>query len=225
MTVKAGQKCTAIRRIIVPAPMADAGHRGDRARDWPRSPSATRRNEPCAWVPLASLDQRDEVRKAVQALRGSSDDRLRRPELGRGRSTPTPSAARSCPPSCCARAPGAAEPHDVEAFGPVATVIDLLPASTKRSHSPPAGRAAWPARWSPTTRPSPARSPLGSRPGTAGSSSSTATTPASRPATGHRCQSSCTAVPDGPVAVRNSAGSAASCTICSARPFRPRPTC
>ena len=65
-------------------------------------------------------------------------------------STPTPSAARSSPRCCCAPTTGAVEPHDVEAFGPVSTVLATTP-STRRSSWPPAARAAWSARWSPTT--------------------------------------------------------------------------
>ena len=73
---------------------------------------------------LASLDQREEVRKAIQSLRASAelvhgDPDHRRP----GWSTVTPSAARSSGRCSCARTRGAVEPHDVEPFGPVSTVL------------------------------------------------------------------------------------------------------
>jgi oxepin-CoA hydrolase/3-oxo-5,6-dehydrosuberyl-CoA semialdehyde dehydrogenase len=116
MTAKAGQKCTAIRRVIVPSGVADemtdaiaaklaaitVGHPGD---------------ESTRMGPLASLGQRDEVRKAVEALRSSCDvvvdeRSVDAPELG----------AFMSPVLLRARA-GAVEPHDVEPFGPVSTVM------------------------------------------------------------------------------------------------------
>ena len=85
MTVKAGQKCTAIRRAIVPA--AHRRRRSSRRspRGWRRSPSATRRNADVRMGALASLGQRDEVRKAIEALRGLRRDRVRRPRPRRRR--------------------------------------------------------------------------------------------------------------------------------------------
>jgi oxepin-CoA hydrolase/3-oxo-5,6-dehydrosuberyl-CoA semialdehyde dehydrogenase len=44
MTVKAGQKCTAIRRAIVPRRHLDAVAQAGCARGWPRPWSATRRS-------------------------------------------------------------------------------------------------------------------------------------------------------------------------------------
>ncbi len=82
---------------------------------------------------LASLDQREEVRKAIQALRALRRDRVRRPRPRRRSSTPTPSAARSSPRCCCAPPTGAVEPHDVEPFGPVSTVHRPTTPSTRRS--------------------------------------------------------------------------------------------
>ena len=117
MTAKAGQKCTAIRRVLVPESVADqvaeaitarlssitVGHPGD---------------ESVRMGPLASLGQREEVRKAVEALRSSCDvvhdGGAIRGEADRG--------AFMAPVLLKARA-GAVEPHDVEPFGPVATVM------------------------------------------------------------------------------------------------------
>jgi oxepin-CoA hydrolase/3-oxo-5,6-dehydrosuberyl-CoA semialdehyde dehydrogenase len=117
MTAKAGQKCTAIRRVIVPSAVADevtdaiaaklasitVGNPGD---------EATRMG------PLASLGQRDEVRKAVEALRSSCDVVLDEGEVAGDAER----GAFMSPVLLRARA-GALEPHDVEPFGPVSTVM------------------------------------------------------------------------------------------------------
>ena len=172
---------------------------------------------------LASLGQREEVRKAIQSLRSSAEIVYGDPDhvdLVDG------DAERGAflSPVLLRAARGAVEPHDVEPFGPVSTVIDLRLRRRGDRRSPPAAGAAWSARWSPTTPTSPARSRWASRPGTAGSWCSTATTPASPPATARRCPSSCTAAPAAPAAARSSAASAACCTTCSAPRSRPRPT-
>ena len=69
MTVKAGQKCTAIRRTIVPAAVADDGRprrsRARLARITVGNPAA----DGVRMGALVSLDQREEVRKAIQSLR------------------------------------------------------------------------------------------------------------------------------------------------------------
>ena len=52
----------------------------------------------------------------------------------------------------------AAEPHDVEAFGPVSTVLPYDGVGARASSWRRAARAAWSARSSPTTRPWPASS-------------------------------------------------------------------
>ncbi|MCY7400393.1 MAG: phenylacetic acid degradation bifunctional protein PaaZ [Nocardioides sp.] len=117
MTAKAGQKCTAIRRVIVPDVVAEemteaitarlstitVGHPGD---------------ESVRMGPLASLRQRDEVRKAIEALRSSCDVVHEGGDV-RGDSE---RGAFMAPVLLRARA-GAVEPHDVEPFGPVATVL------------------------------------------------------------------------------------------------------
>ena len=122
MTVKAGQKCTAIRRAIVPSrrrPTPSSRRSRPARQGHRRQPAPTRTS---AWARWSSLDQREEVRKAVQSLRASAEIVSATPTTSTW-STPTPSAARSCRPSCCARHRGAVEPHDVEPFGPVSTVI------------------------------------------------------------------------------------------------------
>ncbi|MGP4099860.1 phenylacetic acid degradation bifunctional protein PaaZ [Nonomuraea sp. KM90] len=121
MTVKAGQKCTAIRRVLVPGALAGqvvealAERLANVSVGDPRNPDVR-------MGALAGLGQREEVRKAVEALRASADvvvgdpagDALLDGDATRGAfMTPLVLLAR----------PGATEPHDVEPFGPVSTVL------------------------------------------------------------------------------------------------------
>ncbi|MFB4317719.1 phenylacetic acid degradation bifunctional protein PaaZ [Actinomadura sp. 21ATH] len=124
MTVKAGQKCTAIRRVLVPEAMA--GPVTDALAD--RLAKVTvgdPRNQDVRMGPLASLGQRDEVRKAVEALRASADVVIGDPAGGTGAALLDGDAERGAfmAPLVLRARPGAAEPHDVEPFGPVSTVL------------------------------------------------------------------------------------------------------
>ncbi|MFD3687551.1 phenylacetic acid degradation bifunctional protein PaaZ [Nocardiopsis sp. NPDC058631] len=121
MTVKAGQKCTAIRRVIVPEAMADAVT--DALVDRLSKVVVGAADDPDARMgPLASLDQREEVRKAVKALRSSSRIVFGDPDGVEVTGADAETGAFMSPVLLRA-APGAEEPHDVEAFGPVSTVI------------------------------------------------------------------------------------------------------
>jgi oxepin-CoA hydrolase/3-oxo-5,6-dehydrosuberyl-CoA semialdehyde dehydrogenase len=122
MTVKAGQKCTAIRRAIVPAALAGAvtdavsaalagvvvGH--------PASPDTT-------MGPLASLAQRDEVRAAVAKLAAAGRIAYGHPDSVEVRGADASSGAFLSPILLRCDDRSAAAPHEIEAFGPVATVI------------------------------------------------------------------------------------------------------
>ncbi|MFB7249731.1 phenylacetic acid degradation bifunctional protein PaaZ [Microbacterium sp. NPDC056234] len=68
MTAKAGQKCTAIRRAIVPTSSADAVIDAVTARVADKIVLGDPRAEGVTMGPLASLAQRDEVRRQVQRL-------------------------------------------------------------------------------------------------------------------------------------------------------------
>src|SRR5688500_9048254 len=72
MTVKAGQKCTAIRRAIVPTDVSDAVVYAISER-LAKVSVGDPRNEAVRMGALASLGQREEVRKAVQSLRSSAE--------------------------------------------------------------------------------------------------------------------------------------------------------
>ncbi|WP_167000812.1 phenylacetic acid degradation bifunctional protein PaaZ [Mumia sp. ZJ430] len=121
MTAKAGQKCTAIRRVLVPAGMADTvvGALRDRlAKVTVGDPT----DPEVRMGPLASLAQRDEVRKAVEALRSTADVVFGDPDQVEVVGAEVERGAFLGPVLLQAR-PGATEPHDVEPFGPVSTVI------------------------------------------------------------------------------------------------------
>ncbi|MRJ75900.1 phenylacetic acid degradation bifunctional protein PaaZ [Aeromicrobium sp. SMF47] len=121
MTVKAGQKCTAIRRAIVPAAMADevvAAISARLAKVTVGNPSA----EGVRMGALASLAQRDDVRKAISTLRSSAEIVFGDPDRVDVVGADAERGAFMSPVLLRATA-GATEPHEVEAFGPVSTVI------------------------------------------------------------------------------------------------------
>ena len=121
MTVKAGQKCTAIRRILVPSSMAEAVTEALTERLAKVTVGAA--DDPDVRMgALVSLDQRDEVRKAIKALRTSSELVFGDPESVEVTGANAESGAFMSPILLRAE-PGAQEPHDVEAFGPVSTII------------------------------------------------------------------------------------------------------
>lgn len=121
MTVKAGQKCTAIRRVIVPEAIADdvvAALSARLAKITVGNPDS----EGVRMGALASLGQRQEVRKAIEALTSSADIVFGDPNHVDVIDADAERGAFMGPVLLRAR-PGAAEPHDVEPFGPVATVL------------------------------------------------------------------------------------------------------
>ncbi|MGI5326961.1 phenylacetic acid degradation bifunctional protein PaaZ [Actinomadura nitritigenes] len=122
MTVKAGQKCTAIRRALVPSALADTvadavterlrgtvvGHPGEEAVDM---------------GPVVSLAQRDEVRDAVARL--ASDAKVVFGDPGRIDVVGADSEKGAFLSPILLRSddPAASTPHEVEAFGPVSTLL------------------------------------------------------------------------------------------------------
>lgn len=121
MTVKAGQKCTAIRRAIVPSSLADAVVDAVAAR-LARITVGNPAHDDVRMGALASLEQRDEVRKAVETLRASADLVVGDPDRVDLVDADATRGAFLAPMLLRAR-PGAVEPHDVEPFGPVSTVL------------------------------------------------------------------------------------------------------
>jgi oxepin-CoA hydrolase/3-oxo-5,6-dehydrosuberyl-CoA semialdehyde dehydrogenase len=121
MTVKAGQKCTAIRRAIVPSGMADAVVEAIGARLATTS-VGNPANPDVRMGALASVEQRDEVRKAIASLQASCDVVWGNPDSAELVDADFAVGAFLAPVLLRARE-GAVEPHDVEPFGPVSTVI------------------------------------------------------------------------------------------------------
>jgi oxepin-CoA hydrolase / 3-oxo-5,6-dehydrosuberyl-CoA semialdehyde dehydrogenase len=122
MTVKAGQKCTAIRRALVPAPMVEAVIEAVTealARVVVGSPA-----EPNVTMgALASLEQRQEVRRSVKALEAGARLVYGDPEHVEVAGADAERGAFISPLLLLAPDASRPEPHEIEAFGPVTTVI------------------------------------------------------------------------------------------------------
>jgi oxepin-CoA hydrolase / 3-oxo-5,6-dehydrosuberyl-CoA semialdehyde dehydrogenase len=122
MTVKAGQKCTAIRRALVPAALADQVAEAARERlagVVVGAPAA----EGVQMGALAGLEQREEVRRSVKSLLAAgrivSGDPSHVEVVGASAET----GAFMAPLLLRADDAARPEPHQVEAFGPVSTII------------------------------------------------------------------------------------------------------
>ena len=123
MTVKAGQKCTAIRRVFVPAPVADAVTRGRARAARRRSSSAARPSRGVRMGALASLEQREEVRRSVKGLLAAARLVFGDPEHVDVVGADAERGAFISPLLLRCDDAGRAEPHEIEAFGPVATIM------------------------------------------------------------------------------------------------------
>src|SRR5579859_653155 len=128
MTVKAGQKCTAIRRAFVPKDRLGevAGAAGDRLAEVVVGNPA---NPAVRMGALASLDQREEVRRSLRALLAVGSAVFGDPEHVAVVDADAERGAFLGPMLLQVTDPGEAAPHEVEAFGPVST---LLPYSSAR---------------------------------------------------------------------------------------------
>ena len=119
MTVKAGQKCTAIRRAFVPAEHVDAVVEAVSAKlagITVGDPATARMGA------LAGLEQREEVRRGIKALADAGRIVYGDPEKV---DLVDADAERGAflSPILLVGDPERAEPHEVEAFGPVSTVL------------------------------------------------------------------------------------------------------
>jgi oxepin-CoA hydrolase/3-oxo-5,6-dehydrosuberyl-CoA semialdehyde dehydrogenase len=122
MTVKAGQKCTAIRRALVPAGQLDAvaSAAADRlAKVTVGNPA----NPDVRMGALASLAQREEVRRSLKALLDASSAVFGDPERVDVVDADPERGAFISPMLLRADDADRAEPHEVEAFGPVSTLL------------------------------------------------------------------------------------------------------
>jgi oxepin-CoA hydrolase / 3-oxo-5,6-dehydrosuberyl-CoA semialdehyde dehydrogenase len=122
MTVKAGQKCTAIRRVLVPAHLVEPVTEAIRAGlasiviGNPAEPEVR-------MGALASTEQREEVRRSVKALLAGATLVHGDPERVEVVGADAERGAFLSPLLLRSDDAGRAEPHEIEAFGPVATVI------------------------------------------------------------------------------------------------------
>ncbi len=129
MTTKAGQKCTAIRRAIVPAASVDSVIDAVRSRIAERVVVGDPRAEGVTMGPLASLAQRDEVLRQVGRLEAAGGElvigSMDAPSVIQAEdATGTASDGAFVGPKLL-RFADAASPalHEVEAFGPVASIV------------------------------------------------------------------------------------------------------
>lgn len=122
MTVKAGQKCTAIRRAFVPAALLDDVAQAAAAR-LAKTTVGNPANPDVRMGALASLEQREEVRRSLKALLevgrvvSGDPDRVSVVDADAER------GAFVSPVLLVADDPSHAQPHEVEAFGPVSTLM------------------------------------------------------------------------------------------------------
>ena len=122
MTVKAGQKCTAIRRAFVPDHMvgAVADAVADRLAGVVVGSPAVPEVRMGA---LASLEQREEVRRSVKALLGAARLAFGDPEHVDVVGADPERGAFISPLLLRSDDADRAEPHEIEAFGPVSTIM------------------------------------------------------------------------------------------------------
>ncbi|PWE53812.1 phenylacetic acid degradation bifunctional protein PaaZ [Metarhizobium album] len=123
MTVKAGQKCTAIRRVIAPRSYSEALIEALRDR-LGKTVLGNPAEETVRMGPLASLDQREEVRARIRDLSADAEIVAGDPANPSITSGDAVAGAFLNPVLLYCDKPGSAQAiHDVEAFGPVSTVM------------------------------------------------------------------------------------------------------
>jgi oxepin-CoA hydrolase/3-oxo-5,6-dehydrosuberyl-CoA semialdehyde dehydrogenase len=129
MTVKAGQKCTSIRRAIVPAEIVNDVIAATTARIRERVVVGDPRAEGVTMGALVSREQKDEVKARVRELVAAGGEivfgSLEEPEIRRadGSTGTAPEGAFMQPVLLHFADALARAAHTVEAFGPVASVI------------------------------------------------------------------------------------------------------
>ncbi len=122
MTVKAGQKCTAIRRALVPAERLDDVTAAVRAR-LSDVTVGNPQNPDVRMGALASVEQREEVRRAVRRLAAAGGFAFGSPDSVAVIDADPERGAFLSPILLRADDPSRPEPHEIEAFGPVSTMI------------------------------------------------------------------------------------------------------
>jgi oxepin-CoA hydrolase/3-oxo-5,6-dehydrosuberyl-CoA semialdehyde dehydrogenase len=123
MSVKAGQKCTAIRRALVPASLLDAVQDALKAR-LDKITVGNPRDEATRMGALVSLAQRDAVRAKIKELAGEATIVYGDPAQVKVNGADAQKGAFLSPILLrCERPWQARAVHDVEAFGPVSTLL------------------------------------------------------------------------------------------------------
>ena len=123
MTAKAGQKCTAIRRVLV-SRAQEAAVIAALKTSLAQVKLGDSRTADKAMGPLVSRSQRDSVRAQIAKLRTEAEIVFGDPEICAGDGVDVTAGAYISPVLLRATNPmSAARIHDTEAFGPVATVI------------------------------------------------------------------------------------------------------
>ncbi|KQM81179.1 phenylacetic acid degradation bifunctional protein PaaZ [Agromyces sp. Leaf222] len=129
MTTKAGQKCTAIRRAVVPAASVDGVIEAVRARIAERVVIGDPRVDGVTMGPLASLEQRDEVLRQVRRLAGEGGEVVigstEAPSVRLADGSTGEASDGAFVEPVMLRFADAASPalHEVEAFGPVTSIV------------------------------------------------------------------------------------------------------
>ncbi len=123
MTAKAGQKCTAIRRVLVPRARLEAVRDALAAR-LSKVVLGDPRNEAVGMGPLASLSQRQDVRKSIASLQAEAEIVFGDPTRCVALDADAEKGAFLSPVLLhCANPISAERVNDVEAFGPVSTLL------------------------------------------------------------------------------------------------------
>ena len=122
MTVKAGQKCTAIRRAFVPVAVADQVAEAVRSR-LATVVVGSPAEESVRMGALASLEQREEVRRSVKTLLSAGRLVSGNPDHVDVVGASAERGAFLAPLLLVSDDADRPEPHQVEAFGPVSTII------------------------------------------------------------------------------------------------------
>lgn len=122
MTVKAGQKCTAIRRAMVPTALMDDVVEATKQR-LSKISVGNPQDSNVRMGALASLEQRDEVRRSLKALLESAVLVHGDPEQAEFVDADADKGAFLPPLLLRCDDPEQPQPHEVEAFGPVSTIM------------------------------------------------------------------------------------------------------
>ena len=128
MTVKAGQKCTAIRRALVPSAVLTDVVDATSAK-LAEVKVGNPRNREVRMGPLASREQREEVRRSLKALLAAGQLVFGDPDHVEVIEADAERGAFVSPLLLRCDDAYRPEPHEVEAFGPVSTVLPYADAA------------------------------------------------------------------------------------------------